>query len=89
MPAVVVSIASASGRAIQKQKPKSNPPNNFDDTRKTTFQMFRLFSRHISGNCHQVSPCYETFYLNLALQRPMTSPWQTSSALNSEPSSVR
>lgn len=28
-------------------------------------------------------------YLNLAEQRPMTSPWQTSSALNSEPSSVR
>ncbi len=28
-------------------------------------------------------------YLNRALQRPMTSPWQTSSALNSDPSSVR
>jgi hypothetical protein len=28
-------------------------------------------------------------YLNLAVQRPMTSPWHTSSALNSEPSSVR
>lgn len=28
-------------------------------------------------------------YLNLAVQRPMTSPWQTSSALNSEPSRVR
>jgi hypothetical protein len=28
-------------------------------------------------------------YLNLAVQRPMTSPWQTSSALNSDPSSVR
>lgn len=28
-------------------------------------------------------------YLNLARQRPMTSPWHTSSALNSEPSSVR
>lgn len=28
-------------------------------------------------------------YRNLALHRPITSPWQTSSALNSEPSSVR
>lgn len=28
-------------------------------------------------------------YLNLALHRPMTSPWQTSSALNSDPSRVR
>lgn len=28
-------------------------------------------------------------YLNLAEQRPMTSPWHTSSALNSDPSSVR
>lgn len=52
MPVVVVSIASASGRAFQKQKPKSNPPNNVDDTRKPTFQMFCLFSRQISGNRH-------------------------------------
>jgi hypothetical protein len=28
-------------------------------------------------------------YLNLAEQRPMTSPWHTSSALNSDPSRVR
>lgn len=52
MPAVVVSIASASGRAIQKQKPKSNPPNNVDDARNPTFQMFCLFPRQISGNRH-------------------------------------
>ena len=31
----------------------------------------------------------QLFYLNLAVQRPITSPWQTSSALNSLPSSVR
>lgn len=35
--------------------------------------------------CHE----YTKDYLNLARQRPITSPWQTSSALNSEPSSVR
>lgn len=34
-------------------------------------------------------PNFLHIYLNLAVQRPMTSPWQTNSALNSEPSSVR
>lgn len=28
-------------------------------------------------------------YLNLDVQRPITSPWHTSSALNSDPSSVK
>lgn len=35
-----------------------------------------------------VSPSFG-FYLNRALHRPITSPWHTSSALNSEPSRVR
>ena len=34
--------------------------------------------------------CFASFhYLNLEVQRPITSPWQTNSALNSDPSSVR
>lgn len=32
---------------------------------------------------------YHLVYLNRDRQRPITSPWQTSSALNSDPSSVR
>lgn len=66
MPAVVVSIASASGRAIQKQKPKSNPPNSVDDARNPTFQMFCLFPCNISGNRHQV----HSVYLSTLLSEP-------------------
>jgi hypothetical protein len=36
-----------------------------------------------------VSVLVHVLYLNLDVQRPMTSPWHTSSALNSDPSSVR
>lgn len=36
-----------------------------------------------------VSVLVHVLYLNLDVQRPITSPWHTSSALNSDPSSVR
>lgn len=51
-----------------------------------------VFSPRNSAHCPSLRLAwlpYTQDYLNLALQRPITSPWQTSSALNSEPSSVR
>ena len=50
---------------------------------------FYIYQKHACMQAIKNEDCNFFIYLNLAVQRPMTSPWQTSSALNSEPSRVR